>query len=216
MIPSTNRLLASAILLGSLASALWADQPPEGFVSLFDGKSLKTSFTIVSREKEKPGNSWIVKDGRIVNTGGAHSYLTTNRPFRNYVLCYCWRYPRPKGLANDAKFAGNSGVLLHIQGEHKVWPKCIEVQGMYRDQGNIFGLGATFKGVLNKEARDKARRPVGQWNVTEITVQNGQITVKLNGIEVCTGKGELFEGPIGWKAEDTVIEFKNLWIKEKK
>ena len=65
---------------------------------------------------------------------------------KNYVLRYDWRYRRPRGLEDDAKFTGNSGCLVHIQDPEKgfkpksIWPECVEVQGMNRFEAAAAGL----------------------------------------------------------------------------
>jgi len=52
-------------------------------------------------------------------------------------------------LTDDEKFGGQTGgYLAHITGEHKVWPKCVEVQGgETRSTAKIFAIGGA-KGVV--------------------------------------------------------------------
>ena len=86
------------------------------------------------------------------------------------------------------------------------------------NHGQLLFLGV--KPTANKfdrPARDKAVKPVGEWNTTEITCRaDGSITAKINGTEVSSGKGELTEGPIGFQSEGAEIHFRDIKIKELK
>ena len=64
--------------------------------------------------------------------GTPNGYLCTKKSYSNYVLTLEFRYPEQ---------AGNSGVFHYISGEHKVWPACVEVQGLYQRLAQIFPLG---------------------------------------------------------------------------
>ena len=127
-------------------------------------------------------------------------------------------YERPEGLTDDAKFDGNSGLLLHVQKPHKVWPKSIEVQLMNADSGHTFAIfGSQFTGAKNAQAQKKAIKPVGQWNHLEVTCQDGRITSTINGIEVDRGTGASPDsGHIGWQSEGGPIQFRGIMIKRLK
>ena len=114
-----------------------------------------------------------------------------------------------------ATLKGNSGLLVHIQPPHKVWPKCVEVQGMNADHGHIFAIsGAKGKYSVDKAAQQKAIKPVGEWNTTEVILKDGEITAKVNGTEVSTGKGELTEGPFGLQSEGAEVFYRNVEIRQ--
>ena len=210
------RVMSVCLAVAALAVPCFAqDGPPEGFTPLFDGKNLD-GFRFVLKEEGDPADTWSVKDGVIACTGSPAGYFHTAKSYQNYTLRYDWRFPRPGDLMDDALFVGNTGVFLHIQGEPVVWPKCVEVQGMYREHGNVFGLGVKLpeEADFDKEAQQEALAPVGEWNTTEITCQGGKITVKLNGTEVCTATSPLSQGPIGWQSEGSEVHFRNIYIKD--
>ena len=88
---------------------------------------------------------------------------------------------------------------------------------MNRDHGKLLFLKTKGKGQWDKEAKDKATRPVGQWNTTEIICKaDGSIEAKINGTEVSSGKSDLTEGPIGFQSEGAEIHFRAIKIKERK
>jgi hypothetical protein len=207
-------LFAAALLLGNASAA---DKDDEGFKDLFNGKD----FTGLKFEigKSDPAKTWSVKDGVIICTGKPNGYFYTEKPYKNYIIRYDWRYERPSNLEDEEKFGGNSGCLVHIQEPHKVWPKCVEVQGMNRDHGMLLfvsgakGMGAKF----DRAALQKARKKVGEWNTTEIECKvDGSVAAKVNGTEVSSGKSDLTEGVIGFQSEGAEIHFRNIKLKELK
>ena len=173
---------------------------------LFNGKDLTGFKTILSGGKEDSGRTLTVKDGVVVVAGKPNGYFYTDKSYKNYVLRYDWKF------SND-KPGSNSGLLVHITGAHKVWPKCVEVQGAQGDHGNIFAIGGA-KGSFKKDAAaQKKAIKLGDWNTTEVTVKDGMISSKINGIDVCTGKAEgVTEGPFGFQSEGTELYFKNIKI----
>jgi hypothetical protein len=102
--------------------------------------------------------------------------------------------------------------------DQKIWPKSIEVQGANKNHGFLIFIG--FKGTTSKydqAAKDKATKPIGEWNTTETTCKaDGSIVAKINGTEVASGKSELTEGPIAFQSEGAEIHFRNIKIKELK
>jgi hypothetical protein len=207
-----------AVVLGLAALAAAEDnKADEGFKPLFNGKDF-TGWKTILQGKADPEKTWSIQDGVIVCTGRPAGYFYTAKPYQNYILRYDWRYKRPKGLEDDSKFRGNSGCLVHIQPPHKVWPKCVEVQGENLHHGMLlFVAGAKGKGKFNMAAKNKATKPVGEWNTTEITCKaDGTITAKINGTEVSSGQGDLTEGVIGFQSEGAEIHFRNILIKELK
>lgn len=157
-----------------------------------------------------------IADGEVRVSGKPNGYFATRDVYRNYVLKFDWMYERPENLESDAKFRGNSGLLIHIQKPHKVWPQSIEVQLFNADAGHIFAImGSKFQGKKDPEAQRKAIKPVGQWNHEEVTCRDGTVVCTINGIEVDRGQGAAPDsGTIGWQSEGGPIRFRNLAIKK--
>jgi 3-keto-disaccharide hydrolase len=212
MRPTPFRFLPFLALVFGLAGGLptsvrAGDKDEQGFVRLFDGKDFSGfKFFPVSAGE---GKTWFVKDGIIVCTGKPNGYLYTDKSYRNYVLRLDFRYP---------KKAGNSGFLIHITPPHKVFPRCVEVQGGYGGVCSIFPISG-LKGPRNDngQARKKAIKPADQWNSVEIVSRDGVITSYLNGQKIAeAGPYEVKEGPIGFQSEGADIHFRNIRIKEVK
>ena len=200
-----------AVALG-LGFAAVAEEKEEGFKPLGNGKDM-SNFKVVGA----PESTWTVEGDVIKCSGNPHGYFATTKSYKNFVLRFDFKYARPAGLEDDSKFGGNSGYLIYIQGEHKVWPKSIEVQGLNRDAGKIFNI-AGFPQIKAKDypdARKKALKPVGEWNKLEIISKDGALTAILDGAKVCESEaGEFHDGPIGFQSEGAEIHFRNLRIKE--
>jgi hypothetical protein len=200
MVPVFLVLGAVAVtVLAQAASAQKNAADSEGFVALFNGKDM-TGWKVVP---EKAADAFSVKEGVIVVKGQPDGYFHSDKSYKNYILRYDWKFIKD----------GNSGLLVHITGGHKVWPKSVEVQGFQKDHGNIFAIGgAKGKFKTDKDAQKKAIK-IGDWNTTEVISKGGELTAKINGIEVCTGKGDLTEGQFGFQSEGTELHFKNIQIK---
>lgn len=125
----------------------------------------------------------------------------------------------------------DSGVYVRGSSKSQVnmwmWPVGSgEVYGYRMDRRMPASVRA---GVTPKKKADKPR---GEWNSFEITMKGDRLTVKLNGEEVI-GNAELpgvpAEGPIAlqhhgafddktgkWKAPPSLVQFRNIRIKELK
>jgi Domain of Unknown Function (DUF1080) len=217
-------LLRSGVALAALAAVVWfgsvrADtKDASGFKPLFNGKNFEGWSFVLAKKDADPMMTWSIKDGVIICTGKPNGYFYTNKSYKDYEFVYDWMYARPAKLTDDAKFPGNSGALMHMQPPYKVWPKCVEVQGENRNHGKLFFLQVKGKDAkYDKAAKDKAVKPVGEWNTTEITCKaDGTITAKINGVPVSSGQSDLTEGNIGFQSEGAEIHFKNLKIKQMK
>jgi Domain of Unknown Function (DUF1080) len=199
--------LAAPMLIGLGLSALASDD----FKPLVRGQDA-SQFNLV----EIGPRAIAIVDGEVRLAGKPEGYFATKKEYKNYVLKFEWMYERPEGLKSDADFDGNSGLLLHIEGELKVWPKSIEFNLQNKEVGRIYPIeGATFDGTWDVDAAQKAVRPVGQWNREEVTSRDGELTCTLNVVVVTRGKGASpGRGRIGWQSEGVPIRFRKLVVKE--
>jgi hypothetical protein len=155
-----------------------------------------------------------IHDGEVRITGKPNGYFATKTAYHNYVVRFEWKYERPEGLESDAKFRGNSGLLVHVQAP-KVWPESIEVQLMNADAGNIFGVKpGTIRGKKDPAAQKRAIKPVGEWNTEEVTCKDGTIVCTINGIEVARATDSHPDrGKVAWQSEGALVRFRKLEIK---
>jgi hypothetical protein len=192
----------------------------DGWTSLFNGKDLEGFAFHLGKKGADNNGTYTVKDGIIVVSGKPSGYMYTKKSYSKYTLEYEWTFKRPEGLKDDKKFKANSGCLVHIGEKNAlgVWPRCIEVQGMYHQAGLILPIprNVKCKRTEDKAARAKVLKPVGEWQTTRIEVDGGNMTISLNGTVVSTVSDcELTEGPIGFQSEGKEIHLRNIRIREK-
>src|SRR5690606_11475516 len=107
----------------------------------------------------------------------------------------------------------NTGILCFITGEHRLWPKSVEVQGKWSEMGMVRPNGGAAMVTMTDEpaTREKYRKPVGEWNRFEIIAWEGQLGVLINGVRVCQSRAsDVKSGPIGIQSEGWEFELRNL------
>ncbi len=187
---------------------LSAPMPNE--VRLFNGKDL-TGWMAYLPDGGKMENVWSVKDGVLVCKGRPVGYIRTEADYTNYVLKLEWRF-------DPAKDAGNSGVLLRVIGEDKVWPRCVEAQLQSGNAGDFWNIDkfpmkvdpARTKGRNTKKTHF-AEFPIGEWNEYEIIVDGGSVVLNVNG-ETLNRAWDVWATPgkIALQSEGAEIHFRNI------
>jgi hypothetical protein len=160
-----------------------------------------------------------------VCSGKPTGYLITNQEFENYVLRLQWRWGD-----NIKQMRGpNSGVMVHVVGEDKIYPKGIEAQLASTRAGDFWSADGFRLKVdeARRDARqpahywrikvneqDEIERPLGQWNDCVITCAGDTVRVAVNGFDVNVGtEAECSEGRILLQSEGTEIHFRNVELK---
>jgi hypothetical protein len=183
---------------------------------LFNGKDFTGWKLFIPGDSVDVNTVWQVKDGVVHCTGLPTGYMRTEESYSDYKLHVEWRWPAD---------AGNSGVLLHITGEDKVWPSCMEAQLKADNAGDfvIMGPGSiTVDGeekvneerfFLIKKKVDGLEKPLGEWNSYDVTCKAGEISLEVNGTLQNVGTNSFVtSGPIGLQSEGKPIEFRNICI----
>ena len=179
--------------------------PAEGFVSLFDGKTL---------------DGWKVAEDRGACKGEDGAIVAKGERSHCFYVC----------KVNGAKFAdfelraevmtkpgSNGGIFIHSEWQDEGWPaKGYEVQ-VNNTQGDWRKSGGLYAVVDNKEPFED-----DTWMQYVIRVEKGTITVSVNGKELVKhtpeeGKSKLQKdgGAIALQAHDpkSTVLYKNLRIK---
>ena len=175
---------------------LTENQPPEGFVALFNGKDLTGWKGLVGSPKTRAGMSpqdlaeaqvkadeqmrthWKVVDGVLVFDGRGHS-LCTVKDYGDFELLVDWKI----------EAGGDSGLYLRGSPQVQIWDPVQRPVG----SGGLYN---------NKKGPSKplkcADNPVGQWNTFRIIMTGERVTVYLNSVLV---------------VDDVVLE--NYWERDK-
>jgi hypothetical protein len=200
----------AALCTGILAYA-WAPAD-EGFVSLTPKVSVDEHWTV----ELTPPETWSVKDGVIYCTGKPNGFLRTKKAYRNYIFRAEWRF-ETEGWTGAPRKYPNAGFFIFANEVVDGWPRSMEVQGHFGQAGSLFGVrGGKIEGA-QRGPIDQNRPPFGSWDRYEITAQNGNVTVMLNGVKINEGRNaDPSEGNICIQSEGWPVQYRNLWIKELK
>lgn len=228
--------LASAIVCCSLISLVVAqeqNQPPEGFVALFNGQDLsgwyglghfdpRKLWAMTDQERAAKREAdladarahWTVENGELVNDGHG-VYLTTGREFRDFELWIDYK--------TVAK--ADSGIYLKANPQVQIWD--------YTEAGGKWGIGAdkgsgglwnNSAGAPGKDPLVLADKPFGEWNRLRILQVGARTTVYLNDQLVVDHAimenfwdrtSPLFpQGPIQLQTHGGEIRWRNIFVRE--
>jgi hypothetical protein len=189
-----------------------------GFTSLFDGKNLN-GWKLVGGH----GPGYVVQDGKIVCPADGGGNLFTEKEYGNFAFRFEFR------LTPGA----NNGVGIRAPYEGDAAYQGMEIQIL--DDGD-----AVYKGKIRPEqyhgsvydaipARTGFRKPVGEWNEEEIVADGRRIKVTLNGVIILDANLDIVKEPavlahhpglarktghIGFLGHGTLVEFRNVRVKE--
>jgi hypothetical protein len=198
------------------------NQPPKGFVALFNGKDLAGWKGLVGNPKTRAGMSlqdlakaqvkadeqmrahWQVVDGVLVFDGRGHS-LCTAKDYGDFELLVDWKI----------ETGGDSGLYLRGSPQVQIWDPAQRPEG----SGGLFN---------NKKVPSKplkcADNPVGQWNKFRIIMTGEKVTVYLNDVLVVDNvvlenywerdKPIYPVGQIELQSHNSPLYFSNIFIRE--
>ncbi|MEZ6087494.1 MAG: DUF1080 domain-containing protein [Pirellulaceae bacterium] len=204
-----NQFAALLTVTLAIGGALRAED--DGYVQLFDGKSLNG--WKASENKE----SWSVKDGNLVCNGPRSHlfYVGDAAPFKDFHFkCEVMTTP-----------GSNAGIYFHTKYQEEGWPKYgyeCQVNITHKDPKKTSSLYGV-ENVANPPAKDN------EWYTQEIIVKGRNIVLKVNGqtlvdytepenkqAESDAFERRLGEGTFALQAHDpdSVVYFRNLSVKK--
>ncbi len=235
-----RRLLAYLTLIVGLGAATGCDparqpyveEPPPGFVALFNGSNLDgwhgmphfdpRQLRVMSDEERESRiaewtaearRHWSVENGELVNDGEG-PYLTTDAEYGDFELRLEYRtVPR-----------ADSGIYLRANPQVQIWDWTEEEKwGLGADKGSG-GLWNNSPGAPGKEPLVRADRPFGEWNTFRIIMIGSRVTVWLNDqLVVDQAIMENFwdrsvplwsRGPIQLQTHGGEIRWRNILLRE--
>jgi HEAT repeat protein len=198
------------------------NQPPEGFVALFNGTDLSGWKGLVAdpvRRKKMSKNQldslqkiadeqmrshWYVENG-ILRFDGRGANLCTIKDFKDFELLVDWKIEKN----------GDSGIYLRGMPQ-------VQIKDQYLPQGGSGGLYNNKVG--ENRPLEIAEREPGEWNRFHIIMVGSKVTVFLNSRLVVDnirlenywerGRDAYETGPIELQAHNSPLYFKNIFIKE--
>ncbi|MBW8041850.1 MAG: DUF1080 domain-containing protein [Planctomycetes bacterium] len=188
---------------------------PKEKTVLWNGKDFSGWKLFVPDSAHDVTKTWSIKDGVIRCTGRPAGYMRTEVDYADYLFHVEWRWP-DKG--------GNSGVLNHMVGEDKVWPKSLECQLASGSAGDFWVIGGfecrehargdkRVRGRNVRKLKKSSEKPLGQWNSYDIICKDDWVVVLVNGkLQNVATRCSLKSGKICLQSERTSVEFRNIYI----
>ncbi len=203
-------VVASAYAKEEKNAALSKEEAKEGFVSLFDGKTLN------GWQGDVKG--YAVENGTIVCKG---INLYTAKRYANFIFRFEFKLPP----------AGNNGVGIRTPLKGDAAYVGMEIQILddgdpvyknlhpYQAHGSIYGVVPAKRGAL---------KPVGQWNQEEIIADGSHIKVTVNGRMIVDADISKIDktvdhqkhpglhnrkGYIGWLGHGDPVAFRHVRVK---
>ncbi len=166
-------------------------------------------------DQEKP--NWFVEDGKIVCAGKGFGFLRYDRTFCDYTLHLEFRMSP----------GCNSGIGIRADKYDPKKPDTrpsvsgFEIQ-ILDDAGKTPDVHSSMSLYRYVAPRKSAIRPVGEWNVVEITARGTRLCVVLNGQLVQDVDQSQIEslrdkplcGYISVQNHGHLVEFRNVWTRD--
>jgi hypothetical protein len=216
-------LLALAGCAHSGATQRASDDHDAAFVPIFNGKDL-TGWTYGIRDDgslNKVGQGYRVENGVIYCTPTDGGNLFTKAEYANFTLHFEFK------LTENA----NNGIGIRAPLQGNAAYDGMEIQ-VLDDSGSEYTKlrpaqyhGSIYDVVPSERGHQK---PVGEWNVEEITAKGRQITVTLNGATILSANLDDIKDPlvlkkhpglqnsqghIGFLGHGARVDFRNLKVK---
>lgn len=181
-------------------------------IKLFNGENLNGWTYHLRDENVEMADVWSVEDGVLICAGKPAGYIRTEESYTNYILTLEWKFDPAKG-------PGNSGVLLRMVGEDKVWPKSVEAQLQHRNAGDFWNIDKfpmkvaedRTRGRHTKKVSETNEKPLGEWNKYRIVVDGGHVQLFVNGLlQNEATEVEEVAGKICLQSEGAEIHFRNI------
>lgn len=209
-------LIAASIVLAAATTSLAVtpEEEKEGFVSLFDGRTLEGWQGAV--------NGYAAEDGAIVCNRGGNLY--TAREYSDFVFRFEFIVPEGGNngvgirtpIKGDAAYVGMEIQVLDNSAERYANLK------PYQYHGSIYGVAAAKRGF---------QKPAGEWNTQEIRCDGSRVRITLNGTVIVDADLADIEktidgrnhpglhnpsGYIGFLGHGSTVRFRNIRILELK
>ena len=211
---SWNLSYAEDVLLPAAEAGLCPKEIEEGFISLFDGKTLDGWQGATA--------GYVPEDGVLVCKKKGGGKLLTTREYGDFILRFDFKLEP----------GGNNGIAIRAPLEGRPSRDGMEIQILddtasryshlkpYQYHGSIYGMVPAKRGHL---------KPVGEWNSEEILCDGSHLRVTLNGTVIVDAELDKIDKPmdgrehpgrfrkkgfLGFIGHGTRVKFRNIRIKE--
>ena len=193
----------------------------DDWIPLFNGRNLSgwTTYLPSKGRNNDPQGVFKVENGMlhildVPNRGQRQEfgYLATNRIYGDYQLRFQYRWGSKKFIPR-VNARRDSGVMYHLQGSDRVWPRSVEFQVQEGDTGDFWLIGGTTltttvassradvkqyreggepyttrAGSFVRVVKNRTRDSRSGWNTVELIVQGDAAVHIVNGEVVNRGE----------------------------
>lgn len=235
------QVLSVLALLSFCASA--TDIPPHHKpIVLFKGGDLRHFDTFLKSKGLNSDPDHVFKvEGDVIHVSGTEmGYIITKQSFQHFYLRAEFKWGEAT-FGEKVGRARDSGILFHIQGPDKVWPRSVEFQVQEGGTGDFWMTdGAAITGMDGKRVtgpegkalrinrigkgpwrdvtdfRDPVNefeKPHGEWNLLELVTAPDEIRQYVNGKLANKGTDPFPEqGKILFQSEGAEVFFRDIRI----
>ncbi|MDD2328532.1 MAG: DUF1080 domain-containing protein [bacterium] len=208
------------IPLTFLSVIIWFGGCTRNSTQIFNGKDLSNWHFVVENDAVNGEEVYSVEKGIITVKGDPLGYMYTAEKYRNFTLELEYRW---------AGEESNSGIFFLIEEPANPFPRGIECQLKAGQAGDLVLLGGSDlneyqlpEGITERPAfpvipkkKPSNEKPAGEWNSIRINVEEGTISISVNGLPQNSATSEVKEGHIGLQSEGKAIQFRNLVLQER-
>ena len=200
----------------SCAGGLCPEEVEQGFVPLFDGKTLDGW--------QGATDGYVAQDGILASRKESGGRLFTKKEYADFILRFEFKLEP----------GGNNGIAIRSPMDGRPSRDGMEIQVLddtaakyaklkpYQFHGSVYGMVPAKQGHL---------KPVGEWNCEEILCQGSHIRVTLNGTVIVDADLAKIDKPmdgydhpgrlrktgfLGFIGHRSHVEFRNVRVKELK
>lgn len=178
-----------------------------GFISLFDGKTLKGWLA-------SPDGKWEAKDGVLLGTSQnadkRHSILFSEKEYSNFIL-----------RAKFRVLQGNSGFYFHAESRNspiRAYGFQAEIDRTQNTGGLYETGGRAWVARPDQKAINERKYQPGEWSDLEIHAASKDVSVRINGIlstelKNVPGRTIGFFGLQFHGGQDMHVEYKGIRLK---
>ena len=218
------------VLATASAQAQENNQPPEGFLAIFDGESLDgwgggetkdpewfstldydTWHDYRVKKLEEVEKHWRVENGELISDGkGPH--LVSNRYYGDFEMWVDWKLMTA---------GGDSGIYLRHCPQVQLWDPNHKPAHKHGSDKGSGGLWNNKK--YQRHPSEVADKPIGEWNRMYIRMVGPYVTVILNGKTVVDNvilenyyhrdQPVYSEGPIHLQTHGSETRFRNIFVR---
>lgn len=210
------RWMLLALLAAPQESKSALETDPQGWTDLMPGPDLKGwKRALTPDDKMAAEHPWSVKDGVLSCRGmigeRVKEMFLHETERGDGIFHVEWRVKKA-GEKGDY----NGGIYVRTAMDGKVWHQAqVALSEKQPWAGDLFAVttdGAKRMDVLSKPP--SRAKPVGEWNVHEVTCRGKEISIWLNGAVTATWGGcEVPRGHVGLQVEHFDLEFRSLKFK---